>query len=76
VELPRHGGQLHPRFVAGDPREVLLREATRHEADLLAVGTRGHGGLLRLLLGSVSEAIVREATGDVLVVRHPPARHQ
>ncbi|MBL7495952.1 universal stress protein [Frankia sp. CNm7] len=41
------------------------------EADLLVVGSRGHGGLVGALLGSVSTAVIHHATCPVLVVRRP-----
>jgi nucleotide-binding universal stress UspA family protein len=67
--LPQLGVAYHPVVLQGDPRHVVLDEAVRRKADLIVVGTRGHSRLLRLLMGSVAEAILREATTDVLVVR-------
>ena len=52
---------------AGDPATVLLRRS--EGADLLVVGSRGHGGFSRLLIGSVSEKCVRYATCSVVVIR-------
>src|SRR5919112_4520577 len=59
--------------------EVVLKLGDELEADLLLVGSRGHRGLRRMLVGSNSEAIVHHAHRPVLVVRHgedvwPPAR--
>jgi nucleotide-binding universal stress UspA family protein len=53
----------------GDPRTVVLEEAARREVDVIGVGTTGHSRLARLLLGSVSQEVVRAAPCDVLVVR-------
>jgi nucleotide-binding universal stress UspA family protein len=58
-----------PIVLPGDPRRVLVAEAARRAADLVVVGTRGHGAVLRFLLGSVAEAVIRDVTSDVLVVR-------
>jgi len=55
----------------GDPRRVLLDHAER--APLVVVGTRGHGRVAGLLLGSVSGAVLRHATCPVAVVRPGPA---
>jgi nucleotide-binding universal stress UspA family protein len=55
----------------GDPRSVILAEATRHDADLVALGTKGRTGLARVLVGSVAESVIRGATSDVLVARLP-----
>ena len=47
----------------------LLEAAAGWHADLLVVGARGHGSVERLLLGSVSRAVVHGASLPVLVVR-------
>lgn len=49
----------------------ILREARRFRADVIVVGWRGHGVFRRLMMGSVSRAVVEEAQGAVLVVRRP-----
>lgn len=53
----------------GDPGKVLVQHATEARADLIVVGTRGHGPVGRALLGSASTAVVHHAPCDVLVVR-------
>jgi nucleotide-binding universal stress UspA family protein len=55
-------------LVAGDPVEVLT-ELARH-GDLLVVGTRGHGALTNLFLGSVSSALLHHRVCPTVVV--PP----
>ncbi len=50
----------------------ILESATGWQADLVAVGARGHGSLERLLLGSVSRAVLHGAHLPVLVVRAAP----
>lgn len=47
----------------------LLRCAARELADLIVIGTHGRSGVSRVALGSVAEAVLREATCPVLVVR-------
>ena len=56
--------------MVGYPIEQILKYVKDNEIDLIAVGTQGHTGLSRLLLGSVAEKIVRLATCPVLTV-HP-----
>lgn len=57
------------RVAQGHPVTVLLDAAAG--ADLLVVGSRGHGGFIGMLLGSVSEHVVAHARCAVVVVRSP-----
>ncbi len=58
-----------PLVVEGDVRQAILDQAAAWPADLIVLGSHGRHGLTRLLLGSVSEAIVRHAPCSVEVVR-------
>lgn len=51
---------------------VVLSYAEAHHCDLIAMATRGHGGVQRLFLGSVADKVIRGAAIPVLVV-NPPA---
>lgn len=51
------------------PARAILNVAEREKVDLIVMATHGHGGLRRLLLGSVTERVVREAHCSVLVAR-------
>jgi nucleotide-binding universal stress UspA family protein len=53
--------------VNGHPAEVLLHAAA--DADLLVVGSRGHGRFAEALLGSVAQHCVHHAHCPVLVMR-------
>ncbi len=57
----------------GDPGDSIAAAAEAEQADLVVVGTRGRSGAERMLLGSVSDHVVRHAECPVLVVR-PPRR--
>jgi nucleotide-binding universal stress UspA family protein len=61
---------LSRHVVHGHPAPVLLAAAAG--AELLVLGTRGHGGFAGLLLGSVSEHLVAHAPCAVVVVRGRP----
>jgi nucleotide-binding universal stress UspA family protein len=58
---------VHARVVEGIPAQVLIDAADG--ADLLVVGSRGHGGFAEALLGSVSQHCVQHALCPVVVVR-------
>jgi nucleotide-binding universal stress UspA family protein len=53
----------------GSPRPVIVDEAESWGADLIVVGSHGYGTWKRLLLGSVSQAVVSHAKCSVEVVR-------
>lgn len=58
----------------GDPGESIVAAAESENADLIVVGTHGRGSIGRLLLGSVSEHVVRNAPCPVLVIRPASGR--
>lgn len=60
------------RLLTGDPVPALLEEIGPGE--VVVMTTRGHGGLRRLVLGSVADQIVRRAEAPVLLVRGTEAR--
>ncbi|HKO97606.1 MAG TPA: universal stress protein [Pyrinomonadaceae bacterium] len=59
--------------IPGPPRQVIIEEAERWNADLIIMGSRGLGAWNRLLLGSVSSAVVHHAHCSVEVVRRRQA---
>ncbi|MDA1362963.1 universal stress protein [Glycomyces luteolus] len=59
--------QVESRIVEGHPAKNLLKEA--EHAQLLVVGSRGHGGFVGTILGSVSQYCVTHAKCPVLVLR-------
>ena len=61
--------EIQTEVVEGPPALMLLRAA--EDADLLVVGSRGHGAFAGMLIGSVSEHCAHHANCPVVVVRHP-----
>ena len=58
---------------AGSPSLTIIRAAEEKSADLLVIGTHGHHGWRRALLGSVAESVLHTAKCPVLTVsRHTP----
>ena len=62
--------EIKRRVVEGRPAAVLIDESKG--ADLLVVGSRGHGGFTGLLLGSVSQQCAQHAACPVVIVRRQP----
>ncbi|WP_254524782.1 universal stress protein [Natrinema caseinilyticum] len=56
----------------GSPSHVIVDEADPDECDLVVMATHGRGGIGRLLLGSVTERVVRRASVPVLTVQVDP----
>jgi nucleotide-binding universal stress UspA family protein len=61
-------------ITTGTPFVEIVRYARDREVDLIVMGTHGWSGLTHMLLGSVTEKVVRKASCPVLTVR--PEGHQ
>jgi universal stress protein A len=55
----------------GTPFYEIIQYARETDIDLIVMGTHGHSGLVHVLLGSVTEKVVRKSPCPVLTVRHP-----
>ena len=63
-------GEEHVVVRTGRVSDAVAREAAAHGRPLIVMGSRGRGSVARLVLGSTSEAVLRNATAPVLLV--PP----
>jgi nucleotide-binding universal stress UspA family protein len=68
-QLVEVGLKARPHLLEGDPAQAIIDFADAMPGRLIVVGTRGHGGLTRLFLGSVARNVLLHALGSVLVVR-------
>jgi nucleotide-binding universal stress UspA family protein len=57
--------------VEGYPGTSIVEQADKWGADLILVGSHGHSGFVRFLLGSIAKAVVQNASCSVEIVRHP-----
>jgi nucleotide-binding universal stress UspA family protein len=67
--LPSVPGKLAIRVVEALPADGIQKVAREVGADLIVMGSHGRSGIRRLLLGSVTERILRESEVPVLVVK-------
>lgn len=72
AHLGATGRQVGGELREGDPADQLGRAAADPAGDLLVVGSRGHVGITRLVMGSVAHAVLMHARCSVLVVRRAP----
>lgn len=57
--------------MVGHPAETILEFAKTHDINMIVMGTHGRTGVLRLVMGSVAEMVVRHADCPVLTVKQP-----
>jgi nucleotide-binding universal stress UspA family protein len=62
---------IHRAVREGTPFFEIIQYAREAKIDLIIMGTHGHSGLAHVLLGSVTEKVVRKSPCPVLTVRHP-----
>jgi nucleotide-binding universal stress UspA family protein len=67
--LAASGIRTTARVVRGDPRTEIVEAARAEHADLIVVGSHGHTGMRRLILGSVAQYVVSHAPCCVLVAK-------
>jgi nucleotide-binding universal stress UspA family protein len=58
----------------GNPAAAIVEAANANDADLIVMGTHGHGALMHVMMGNVAERVVRTAVCPVLTVRGPRQR--
>jgi nucleotide-binding universal stress UspA family protein len=73
--LRDHGIDVDTWQPDGSPAELILEHARSLPAGLIVMATHGHGGLGRLVHGSVAEAVLHSAPCPVLLVRVAQAGH-
>jgi nucleotide-binding universal stress UspA family protein len=75
VELFSPTHEVETVIRRGRPATAILKEASDFEADVVMVGSRGHGTITTLVLGSVSAEVVDHARSPVLVARRRTLSH-
>ena len=57
------------KVAVGSPRELILQIAAETEADVIALGARGLGQIKRVILGSVSDYVMKHAAANVMIAK-------
>lgn len=70
AEMAGRGVEIEAELESGSAATAVAAAARRFGADLMVLGTRGNTGFKHLLLGSVAESVVRDASCPVLTI-HP-----
>ena len=72
-ELAPDDVDVETKVLEGSPSRVIVDQAQPGECDLVVMGTHGRAGIDRLLLGSVTERVVRRAPVPVLAIHVDPS---
>ena len=68
------GVRVHEKVEIGTPEINIVEQAKKEGSDLIVISTHGRSGLTHILLGIVTEKVVRRAPCPVLSIR--PAKEQ
>jgi nucleotide-binding universal stress UspA family protein len=66
----QHGVRARTKILTGNTVDEIVTYADNLDADMIVVGSRGHGPLASALLGSVSKGVLNESKRPVAVIRH------
>ncbi len=66
--LRKAGVETTALLVHGKTIDVILKEASDLDVDMIAVGSHGHGAMYQLLVGSISEDVLHRSRLPVLVI--------
>jgi nucleotide-binding universal stress UspA family protein len=70
IELRKEGVDATALLLQGPTAETILKEADRLSVDAILMGTRAHGAIHDLIVGSTSKGVLHKSTRPVLLV--PP----
>lgn len=59
------------QLLHGSPAAEIVKCAETEGVDMIIIGSHGRRGLMRMLLGSVAEGVVRKATCPVITIKQP-----
>ena len=72
-KIKKSGIDAQSMLLKGDAADLILEKAEEVKADMIVMGSHGHGMLRKVLTGSVTEAVLRKASCGVLIIPPPEA---
>ena len=69
AKFEEHGIKVEALLKEGHPSQTISKTANEGNFDMVILGSRGLGGLQKVFLGSVSNAVIQETKASVLVVK-------
>lgn len=67
--LERHGLSVRVIVRTGNPASQILKAERDEQASAIVIGSHGKSNIEEMIIGSVSERVVRNATSPVLVIK-------
>jgi nucleotide-binding universal stress UspA family protein len=67
--LDQHSITYTSEWLVGNPGDEIIKAAKRRKAQMIVMGTHGHGAIGRLLMGSVAQRVVTDSSVPVLLVK-------
>ena len=68
-EFENKDTKISKKILKGNPIQEITGLAEKEGYDLIVMGSRGYGGVKKLMLGSVSNGVIQESKVNVLVVK-------
>jgi nucleotide-binding universal stress UspA family protein len=70
-QMRKAGADAQAMLLKGNAAALILEQAENLDVDMIVIGSHGHGVLRKMLFGSVTEAVLRDALCNVLIVPAP-----
>ncbi len=70
-KLRQTGVTAQAMLLKGDAAELILEQAENLDVDMIVMGSHGHGLLRKMLVGSVTETVLKNSLNNVLIVPAP-----
>ena len=70
ASVQKNGIEAEAHLIEGATADTIIREAEKLNAGMIVMGSRGRAPIAKTILGSVSEAVLREATCPVVILPH------